>query len=390
MPWREVSAMSERQELIALASVEGNRISDLCARFGISRFTAYKWLARYDQEGPAGLAERPRRPRHSPRRTPPEVEAVVLQLRDEHPVWGGRKLRARLLHLGHQAVPSPSTITAILHRHGRIDPNESLKHHPWHRFEHPEPNALWQMDFKGHIPLANGRCHPLTVLDDHSRFALGLEACSNELSLTVHERLTAIFRRYGLPWRMVMDNGSPWSGGERVRPHSTLTVWLMRLGIRVSHGRPYHPQTQGKDERFHRTLKAELLQGNTFSDLLTCQRAFDRWRTVYNVERPHEALDLAPPVSRYRLSPRGFPEALPPIAYDDGELVRKVQEEGFITFRGKHFRISKAFRGYPVALRPTPIDGVWSVWFMTHRVAQVDLKESEPLIESVSDVSEHV
>lgn len=353
MPWREVSAMSERRELIALASVKGVRISVLCARFGISRFTAYKWLARYAGEGPAGLAERPRRPHHSPRRTPPSVEAAVLRLRDEHPAWGGRKLRARLLRLGHTVVPSPSTITAILRRHGRIDPIESLKHHPWQRFEHPEPNDLWQMDFKGHFPLANGRCHPLTVLDDHSRFALGLEACANELSRTVRERLTTIFRRYGLPWRMVMDNGSPWGGEERHFPHSSLTVWL-------------------------------------FPDLLACQRAFDRWRSVYNLERPHEALDLAPPATRYLLSPRTFPEVLPLIAYDDGELVRKVQDGGFITFRGRHFRISKAFRGYPVALRPTTVDGVWSVWFMAHRIAQLDLNESEPRIETVSDVSEHV
>ena len=390
MPWQEVSTLSLRQEFVALASIGEANISVLSARFGISRFTAYKWLARYAEEGTAGLVERPRRPHRSPRRTPPSVEAAVLRLRDEHPAWGGRKLRARLRRLGHIAVPSASTITAILRRHGRIDLTEAVKHHPWQRFEHPEPNALWQMDFKGHFPLANGRCHPLTVLDDHSRFAVGLEACADELGMIVRERLTTIFRRYGLPWRMVMDNGAPWGGEERIRPHTSLTVWLLRLGIRVSHGRPYHPQTQGKDERFHRTLKAELLQGSAFPDLLACQRAFDRWRSVYNVERPHEALDLAPPATRYVLSPRTFPEVLPPIAYDDGELVRKVQDGGFITFRGKHFRISKAFRGYPVALRPTTTDGVWAVWFMAHRIAQIDLQESEPLIESVSDVSEHV
>src|SRR5262249_9640533 len=160
-----------------------------------------------------------------------------------------------------------------------------------------------------------GRCHPLTVLDDHSRFALGLEACANEQGVTVQERLTTIFRRYGLPRRMTMDNGSPW-GNDSTHPHTPLTVSLMRLGIGVGHSRPYHPQTQGKDERFHRTLKVEVLHGRTFRDLPHCQAAFDEWRTVYNVQRPHEALAMATPGSRYAISARPFPASLPAVEYD--------------------------------------------------------------------------
>ena len=148
------------------------------------------------------------------------------------------------------------------------------------------------MDFKGHFPTGAGRCHPLTVLDDHSRFSILLQACANERTETVRECLTAAFRLYGLPVRMLMDNGSHW-GNDANHPRTPLTVWLMRLGIQVSHGRPYHPQTQGKEERFHRTLNVELLQGRRFADWATCQAAFDRWRGVYNTERP--ALDLARP-----------------------------------------------------------------------------------------------
>lgn len=389
MPWKEVSAVSLRQEFVTLAGAPDANISALCRRFGISRFTGHKWLGRFATEGRAGLAERSRRPQHSPGRTPAPIETVILELRAAHPAWGGRKLRARLLHIGHERVPSPSTITTILRRRGLIDREEASKHRAWQRFEHADPNLLWQMDFKGHFAVLHGRCHPLTVLDDHSRFSLGLEACANEQGATVHQRLVHIFRRYGLPHRMLMDNGAPW-GDTWEHPHTPLTVWLLRLGVKVSHGRPYHPQTQGKDERFHRTLRVELLQGRTFADLPACQHAFDRWRTVYNTERPHEALGLATPASRYAISSRSFSETLPPIEYDAGELVRKVQQRGFVTFKGREFRIAQAFQGYPVAFRPTAIDGVWSIWFMTHPIAQLDLREAEPVLESVSDVSEHV
>ena len=195
----------------------------------------------------------------------------------------------------------------------------------------------------------------------------------------MQERLRAIFRVYGLPERLLMGNGSPW-GSDAAHPRTPLTVWLLRLGIRVSHGRPYHPQTQGKGERFHRTLKAEVLQGRHFADLPACQEAFDRWRTVYNMERPHQALELAVPISRYAPSPRRFPETLPPITYGDADLVRKVGAEGWVSFKGRTFKVGRALRGYPVALRPAASDGVWGVWFMTHPIAEVDLRSPEPLV----------
>jgi hypothetical protein len=229
------------------------------------------------------------------------------------------------------------------------------------------------MDFKGHSPLVQGRCHPLTVLDDHSRFALGLEACPDEQGETVRGRLATIFRRYGLTDCMIMDNGSPW-GDDWDYPYTPLTVWLLRLGIAVSHGRPYHPQTQGKDERFHRTLTTELLQRHTFSNLASCQPAFDPWRDVYNYERPPQALDYATPASRYRVSPRPFSEALPPLEYGPGDLVRRVQDKGEISVHGGVWRVGKAFRGFPVALRPTVTDGVWDVVFATLTITQIDLR----------------
>lgn len=375
MPWQEVSTMSLRKEFVTLATAEGANIRQLCRRFSISPTTAHKWLRRYRAEGDAGLTNRSRRPQHMPARTAAAVEEAVIALREAHPAWGGRKLGAVLAARG-LATPAASTVTAILKRHGRIDPAESVKHRPWQRFEHQRPNQLWQMDFKGHFPVGEGRCHPLTVLDDHSRFALAIEACSDEQTATVQSRLTAIFRRYGLPDRILMDNGSPW-GDDQDHPYTPLTAWLIRLGIDVSHGRPYHPQTQGKDERFHRTLEDELLKRRTFSDLQSCQHAFDAWRDLYNLERPHQALGLATPASRYQISPRAFPQTLPLIEYAPDDLVRKVQTKGKISFRGKVFKIGKAFKGYPVALRPTVQPELFEVYFCHQNIGRIDLRTSQ-------------
>jgi len=375
MSWKEMTPMSQRKEFVHWSRVDGANISRLCRRYEVSRKTGYKWLARFQREGEAGLADRPRRPRTSPGKTPVEVEEALLRLREAHPAWGGRKLRARLLAQGWSEVPAASTITDILRRHGLINPEESAKHKAWQRFEAEAPNDLWQMDFKGHVEAAAGRCHPLTVLDDHSRFALGLKACADERRHTVQQCLTTIFRRYGLPRQMLVDNGSPW-GSDAAHPYTALTVWLLRLGVKVSHSRPYHPQTLGKDERFHRTLKAEVLQYCQGLELERCQARLDAWRLVYNLERPHQALGMAVPMSRYRESPRTFPETLPPLVYGPGDQVRKVQALGWITFRGRYFRLSKAFRGELVALRPTVTDGLWEVYFGQHRITRINLREA--------------
>src|SRR5262245_2524213 len=375
MPWQETSTMSLRQEFVQLAGVPGANVRALCRRFGISPKTGYKWLARYAREGITGLRDRSRRPRHSPRRTPAEVETQILAVRASAAQWCGRKVRGRLLDLGRPAVPAASTITAILRRHGALSAAASAAARRYQRFEHTQPNALWQMDFKGHFPLSTGgRCHPLTVLDDHSRFVLSLTACGNEQGRTVQAALTGCFERYGLPDRLLMDNGAPW-GADALHRHTPLTAWFLRLGIAVSHGRPYHPQTQGKAERFHRTLSRELLRAHTWRDLAHCQAEFDPWRDQYNCQRPHDALELAVPAARYRLSPRGFPSALPPIEYPPHDFVRRVDSDGYISFRGHPLRISRAFSGYPVGLRPTDRDGRFEVYFCRFRIHRFDLHD---------------
>lgn len=372
MPWQEVSAMLLRKEFVMLASVEGANRAELCRRFGISRKTGYKWLERARSAELAVLADESRRPRHSPTRSGELVEQAIVSLRDEHPAWGARKLRRRLQNLGWSALPAPSTVQAILRRHGRIDPAQSAQHQPWQRFEHEHPNALWQMDFKGHFALGAARCHPLTVLDDHSRFNLCLRACGDERGSTVQSHLTHTFERYGLPQRIAVDNGSPW-GDTMDSPYTPLVAWLIRLGVSVSHSRPYHPQTLGKDERFHRTLRAEVIARQSFADLDAAQYRFDRWRYIYNFERPHEAIGMQIPAARYAPSPRSLPEVLSPIEYAPGDIVRRVQQQGFLSYRGRSFRISKAFSGYPVALRPTVTDGLMDVFFCHQKITQINL-----------------
>jgi len=374
MAWKECSKVDERGEFVELARGEGANVTQLCERFGISRKTGYKWLKRFGSQ--ESLEDRCRRPLHSPRRTAAEMEQTILSERTRHPAWGGRKLAVRLRELGYQQVPAPSTITEILRRHGHLDEAEALKHRPYHRFERAQPNELWQMDFKGHYGLGDGtRCHALTVLDDHSRYALGIRACSNQQRETVQTELIRIFRRYGLPLAMLMDNGSPWGTGDWHNSYTRLVVWLLRLGIKVSHGRPFHPQTQGKDERFHRTLSEELLQREAFENLLKMQLGFDQFRFSYNHERPHEALAMIVPAKCYAVSVRTYPEQLPPIEYPEHMVVRRVYQ-GKLWYQSRYYRINKAFSGYSVGLSPAHQDGVLDVFFCNHRIDQINIAQN--------------
>jgi transposase InsO family protein len=378
--------MSQREEFCRLALMPEANLSELCRGFGVGRTTGYKWLERYREHGPEGLAERSRRPHVSPGQTPAELEARVLAVRRDHPAWGGRKIH-RVLEREGVVPPAISTITEIVRRHGMLDGPRAGERRDWVRFEHAAPNDLWQMDFKGHFALEAGRCHPLTVLDDHSRYSLEIGACGDEATETVQERLKRVFRRYGLPWRMLTDNGPPWGTGGPAR-YTVLTVWLLDLGVAVSHGRPYHPQTQGKDERFHRTLKTEVLDGYQFRDLTQAQAAFDAWREVYNAHRPHQAIELETPSKRYQVSPRRMPEIIAPPDYEPDVQVRKVQDTGWISVKGRKISCSKAFAGRRVALRATETDGLFDLCYRSHVLAQVDLRQN--MAQPVHHVPEQV
>jgi transposase InsO family protein len=373
MSWNIQDTVGRRHEFVTLALAGNISMAELCRRFGISRKTGYKWCRRFRALGQTGLQDLPRPRRRTCNQTSVRTENKVIALRRSQPTWGPRKLWRRLLDLGHgaAALPAVSTCARILKRAGCIAPQASRAHRPFQRFCRPEPNQLWQMDFKGHFALQRGgRCHPLTVLDDCSRYSLGLQACGDEQTATVQTRLHRLFLIHGLPDSILCDNGPPWGGcGPE---HTMLSVWLLRLGVAVLHGRPHHPQTQGKDERFHRTLKADLLDRHDWRDLPQTQRRFDRYRHLYNHDRPHEALDLAVPASRYRPSLRSMPTQLPSVQYDANELVRPVKSKGEITYRNRFFYIGRAFAGLPVALRPTATDGVYRVCFAAFTLGLID------------------
>lgn len=385
MPWREVSVMEQRREFVELFRQEGVNRRELCRRFGISPAVAYKWLRRF-AAGDSELADRSRRPHTSPRRSTPASEALVLGVRDAHPAWGARKI-GRCLERNGQRPPALSTMHEMLRRHGRVREPAGKPGAPYRRFEMEAPNLLWQMDFKGHVGLADGSdCHPLTVIDDHSRFNPCLAACRDEKGPTVQAHLQTTFRRYGLPEAMFVDNGGPW-GYTLDEPWTKLGVWLLKLGVRVIHSRPRHPQSRGKNERFHRTLAAEVFAFERFRNLAAVQRAFDRWRDIYNLDRPHQALGQQTPASRYRPSLRAMPARLPQVEYDAHEIVRTVSStKAYVSFKGRLWKVPQAFCGERLAIRPLTIDGRYAICFAAHQIATINLTTNK----SVSYVPEQL
>jgi transposase InsO family protein len=264
--------------------------------------------------------------------------------------------------------PSPSTITAILHRNGQpmVAPGQKA----WQRFEHDTPNALWQMDFKGHVAMGAGRLHPLTVVDDHSRYSPVVHAADNERYQTVKSAVQSAFERYGLPEVVLTDNGSPWGDAEGLL--TRFGVWLIEHGVAPWRSAPFHPQSRGKNERFNRTLKAELLDGRSFADLAQAQQAFDAWRHRYNHHRPHDALGLGVPADRYQPSPRRFNPKVEPFEYGPEDILRSVDMAARISFHGRSMKDSRALVGKRVALRPTERDGVFDLVFRHVIVKSID------------------
>jgi len=372
MPFKGQTMVDRRVEFVLAATQEGANRAALYRHYGIDPKTGRKWIKRFREGGLTALTDRSRRPRRSPQQTPPVVEAAVVALRTAQPTWGGRKLEARLDALGLADVPAPSTITDILHRHALID-RDTTRPRAYGRFERAAPNELWQLDFMGHKPMAQGRVHPLAVLDDHSRFGIGLFACGHERGELVQAHLTTCFAQYGVPWAILADNGPTW-GSSHWGAITWLEAWWIRLGIRVLHGRYRHPQTQGKVERWHQTIGTDVFQFGLFQDLAQTQAAFDRFRQGYNTERPHEALGMAVPASRYQPSPRPYPDPLPDIVYSDDCTVCRVHHSGTISFQHRVLFVSEALRDLPVGVRSTSVDGVVVVRFCDQEIRTIDLR----------------
>jgi len=311
-----------------------------CRAFGISRKTGYKWLERQAEAGSvAALADRSRRPRRSPQRTAAGVTARVVALRELYG-WGGEKLVPLLAAEGISLAAR--TVDRIIAREGLVRPDVAPAAAP-RRFVHAAPNDLWQMDAKGHYPIQAGRrCHPLSIVDDHSRYAIGLYALPTLHATGVRTALVECFERYGVPVAMLMDHGSPWWATRNEAGLTALSVFLLKQGIRLRHGRVRHPQTQGKVERFHRTLGERLRWWGVPADLAGFARAFADFRAEYNEVRPHEALGQQPPALHFRRSEREYVPQPPPWEYPSGSDVHRVDQNAMISYHGHRFFVSEA------------------------------------------------
>lgn len=371
MPWKEKTVKESRLEFV-VAAISGERsVSELCREYNISRPTGYKWIERY--KAGEELSDKSHTARTQPHRTSQETEALILDTRVCHPTWGGRKIIRYLREKGNEKLPAASTATAILKRNGFISAEESAKHTPYRRFQRERPNELWQMDFKGHFAMTDGeRCHPLTMSDDCSRKLLCLDAYNNEQWKSVEKSLLRVFSEHGLPDSILSDNGAPW--GDSNHGYTPYEIWMMQLGILPIHGRALHPQTQGKEERFHRTLKEDVLKRYAIQDLEDAQRIFDSYREEYNTERPHAAIDYDVPEKRYRASKRQLPKSWGEPEYDTGQTLRKVNCKGYLSVQKHRYYLSESFIGKYLELQFRPEDMV-DICYGKYRIARIDLNE---------------
>lgn len=365
MPWNETCAMSERKSLIDAWMTGQYNHTELCRRFGISRRIGYKWLARYAEEGKAGLADRSRAPHSHPNQTPASVVAALLEFKHQHPKWGAYAIIHYLRrHQPDQRWPSVSTAGVIFDRHGLVKHRQPRKHVPPHTepLRHATtPYSVWSSDYKGDFAMGNGRrCYPLTISDNHSRFLI---VCQGMYSIgldAAKHRYKQAFSRYGLPQAMRTDNGYPFAscgaGGL-----NALSIWLLKLDIMPERIAPGCPEQNPRHERMHRTLKhfaIDPAKGN----LSAQQRAFNRFRQEYNFDRPHQALDGETPSDRFTASPRPYPQQLTPIEYDEVFEVRSVRHDGSIKWRGRQHYLSQALAKESVGLKPIDND-CWQIYF---------------------------
>lgn len=368
MPWKESRLMDERVRFIRRL-MEGERMTDLCEEFGISRKTAYKFRSRFLAHGIRGLFDQSRRPNQHPHHTPKEIEKVILALRKSKPSWGPKKLKTKLegIHPGLK-IPSPSTIGEILRRYQiPLRKRRLRKYVPWNNplKESQEPNDIWCVDFKGQFRLGNGKyCYPLTVSDHYSRYFLGCDALEDTKGIGVMSTFENIFKQYGLPRVIRSDNGPPFAS-RGLNGWSYVAVWWMRLGIDLERIEPGHPEQNGRHERLHCTLKYETTRPAK-ANLFQQQERFDEFREEYNQERPHEALEMKTPASVYQRSEKIYPEELPELNYPNHDDVCVVHPTGMV-YLGKRrkFYLSNALSGEKVGIREIK-PKCWLVSFLGH------------------------
>lgn len=373
MPWKEKTVDQIREEFVKRVLAKEKSKSALCREYNISRPTGDKWIARY-QSG-EGLCDRCRRPFHTANKVAENIEQSLVDYRKKHPAIGALKIHHIFENQGCQELPSVKTVNNIFQRNGLITPAASRAATPCQRFEKLQPNEMWQSDYKGNFALENGvRCHPLNILDDCTRYNLCCEALYGETLEEMWPVMLRLFENFGLPFSFLCDNGNPW-GTVQSTGFSQFEVRMMELGILVLHGRIRHPQTQGKDESFNRSMTKELLSYTSFADITDAQHQFDEYREFYNCERPHHALGLDTPASRYTKSNRELPGSILPWEYPSGCELRRVKENGYFNYAGQGYFLSEGFRDKEIAVRPSSIPGCISLFFRQFRIGRIDVEK---------------
>lgn len=370
MPWGVRNLMSQKHEFCKLGLKTGN-FSALCKHYEISRKTGYKWLNLYRDCGYDGLFERSRRPHSIPHRISSEIELIVVHLHHYYPRWGPRKLHTLMKAESDRFdCPSLSTVCRIMKRHGLVREKEPiLDHYTVDHFERPHPNDLWQMDLKD-LRLPDGqKLYSIGIIDDHSRYLLGLEIVTDSLDSSVLSVWINAARAYGLPNETLTDHGSQFRCDDT---HSSLfRTYLWACDVNHTQGRVKHPQTQGKIERLWRTLNHEILSCHNYTDRNSWQQCFDEWRHIYNHVRPHQALGDIVPAERYCLSKRPYQEVdrRERVGNPDS-IYRSVSPRGQISLSGKRLMVGRGFRGNVIELRPLGT-GCWHAYFRNRFIKEL-------------------
>jgi transposase InsO family protein len=362
MAWKQTDVTMERAKFITEYERGCWSMTDLCAAFGVSRKTGYKYLARYEEAGAEGLRDRPRAPGRHPNRTSDEVARRIVRVRGRHPTWGSKKILAWLgVHEPDLALPVRSTTDEILKRLGLVEPRRRRRRATASAkplVEADVANRVWPVDFKGHFRVGAGqRCDPLTITDGFSRYALECKALTLPKLEEVQECFVRVFCEFGLPEVILSDNGPPF-GSTGIAGLTRLSVWFIRLGVRPMRIEPGKPEQNGRHERFHLTLKQETADPPR-QTIRAQQRAFTKFRRSYNEERPHEALGMRTPADFYERSSRPYPRKLPDMEYPSGGRVR---ENGSFKWRGNSVFLGEALKGQDVSLDPVG-DGTFAVRF---------------------------
>ena len=381
MPWECRTVEDQRREF-AQAAMYCNNFSALCREFGVTRRTGQKWVDRYKECQP--LTDRSRRPHTSPSRTPEEIEFLILELRAGNPGWGARTIRDVLLAEGHRNIPCAKTVNNILNRYGCISPEESQKRKPFVRFEKELCNQMWQVDFKGEFRMEDGKyCYPLDIIDDHSRYAIKIAPHLSTANVVIPV-FTDAFREFGLPDSILSDNGAQFAGFKK--GYTQFERWLMDLDILPIHGRIKHPQTQGKIERFHRTMKQELLNHTVMANIADAQNKFAVWRDKYNNIRPHEALGMKRPGDVYAHSQRQYNENIPKYEYSGAYHVIKVNSWGYVRFDKWQVYLSETMIDQYIEFRPSPDGKTFMACYRNFKIAEFDTEDGHLIHRSVARV----